>query len=690
MKLTTTGLLLLLSVNLFAKTETVTIYSKAMHKPIKATVVTPSGYESKEVKSYPTVYILHGWSENYSSWTTKVKPNLQKLVDLYNIIAVCPDGARSWYFDSPIDTNIQYETYIAKEVVAYIDDTYRTIKKRSARAITGLSMGGQGAFNIAINHPKVFGAVASTAGGVALDSVYTQFNIPDVFGPYHTNQALWHKNAIVKQIEKVKNKTLAIYFDCGYADELFTTDNERLHQRMNELGIEHTYETFYGKHNPSYFGFAIENHLAFFHKFFKNKGQVLTGYLEPDGTLQQTGGVFLKSITSNGADKEISYHSTQRPRNIFNLLENSLATTPGSKVELHLTGDSLSNSCHIYVYLDRNGNKSFSDPGELLLQEAATLSNASSREISIPISIPSDATIGDSRLRIRITNGIKTPLERHVDPNYAVNEGIIYDIPFKVTSHPTNKTISVPSAIMHKNISSQVILPESYFTNSEKRYPVIYLLHGYTDSYATWSERKRDIEAQASAHDVIIVCPDGALSWYLDSPIDSTIRYESYITKELIPFVDSHYRTIDNRSGRAITGNSMGGHGACLLALRHKEIFGAFGATAGGVDLRPFPNGWNLQSLLGSQAEHMEEWKSHSAIELASNLKEGEYAIYIDCGEQEELFLKENQRLHQKLTQMGVSHTYRTSPGGHNWVYWTREIDHQIAFFDKVFRAGIK
>jgi len=87
----------------------------------------------------------------------------------------------------------------------------------------------------------------------------------------------------------------------------------------------------------------------------------------------------------------------------------------------------------------------------------------------------------------------------------------------------------------------------------------------------------------ADRYGAIIVTPDGGVdSWYFDSPVDPTYRYETFVTQELIPYIDKLYKTVADRSGRAIAGLSMGGHGALYLAIRHQELFAAAGSMSGG------------------------------------------------------------------------------------------------------------
>ena len=136
----------------------------------------------------------------------------------------------------------------------------------------------------------------------------------------------------------------------------------------------------------------------------------------------------------------------------------------------------------------------------------------------------------------------------------------------------TIDTVGIYSHTMHKSAKCVIMLPESY-QNSDDRYPVVYLLHGYSGDYSDWVMKASIVKKYVDEFQLIIVCPDGHYnSWYVDSPVDSTIRYETYIATEVPEYVDSAYRTIAERGSRAITGLSMGGHGALSLGWRHADF----------------------------------------------------------------------------------------------------------------------
>jgi len=239
-------------------------------------------------------------------------------------------------------------------------------------------------------------------------------------------------------------------------------------------------------------------------------------------------------------------------------------------------------------------------------------------------------------------------------------------------------TIAIPSGGMKKDIPVTVILPDA----SQKQgayFPVLYLLHGYSDNNGRWVERT-SIRDLAEQYGVIVVCPDGGFSsWYFDSPEDPTFRYETFVSKELVDAIDKRFPTLPQRDSRAIAGLSMGGHGALFLAFRHPDIYGAAVSFSGGVDLRPFPNNWDILKRLGSIQDHPDRWKDYSVITLAENVVPGQLAISIDCGEQD-FFITVNRNLHNLLLARKVPHDYSERPGGHDWSYWANAIKYQMLF----------
>jgi S-formylglutathione hydrolase FrmB len=251
-------------------------------------------------------------------------------------------------------------------------------------------------------------------------------------------------------------------------------------------------------------------------------------------------------------------------------------------------------------------------------------------------------------------------------------------------------TIEMKSDYLKKAVKFVVVQPskKSKQNNTQERYPVVYLLNGYDGNYAQWSKTAPQLAKTSDDLKIIFVYADGGKSsWYFDSPIDSTSQYESYITKELVPYIDANFSTKTNSKSRAITGLSMGGHGAMYLAIRHSDLFGAAGSTSGGFDFRPFPKSWNLQNLLGVYESNKERWYDYTVMRQVELLKNNQLAIIFDCGV-DDIFITVNRALHEKLLQLKIDHDYMERSGGHSHPYWRSSIDFQMLFFHQFFQKN--
>ncbi|MBN2765363.1 MAG: esterase family protein, partial [Paludibacteraceae bacterium] len=137
---------------------------------------------------------------------------------------------------------------------------------------------------------------------------------------------------------------------------------------------------------------------------------------------------------------------------------------------------------------------------------------------------------------------------------------------------------TMPSKILNEDREYAVYLPKSYSTNADRKYPVLYLLHGGGGSHTDWPE-KASLEGAANqmidaneACEMIIVCPEAGKTFmnYFNSP---EWRYEDYFFEEMMPFIESTYRVIADKKHRAIAGLSMGGQGTVVYASHHPELF---------------------------------------------------------------------------------------------------------------------
>jgi S-formylglutathione hydrolase FrmB len=244
-------------------------------------------------------------------------------------------------------------------------------------------------------------------------------------------------------------------------------------------------------------------------------------------------------------------------------------------------------------------------------------------------------------------------------------------------------TVTIYSNSMHKQTRCVVIQPSAKKTQP---LPVLYLLHGLGGDHQSWLKIKPELPQWADEMGLMIVCPNGGLrSWYLDSPVDTSFRYETYMIHEVVPFIDEHYSTVRNRTGRAIAGLSMGGHGSLFLAIRHSELFGAACSTSGSVDLFKKTFSWKYKEMiLGDTICCKQNWLDHSIVEMTDEIVPDRLFIHLDCGTDDDLYAA-NVRLHNQLIALKIQHEYRESPGKHDAFYWNKSIEPILRFVSDFF-----
>lgn len=251
---------------LAAKVETVQIFSDTMKKSFPAIIVLPDNYNQKNL---PVVYLLHGYSGSYRDWMDKA--NLDYLTDRFQLIIVCPDGGYAgWYIDGPQIHTSQYETYIALEVVNYVDKHYPTIPNKNNRALCGLSMGGHGALSLLAKYPERFGSAGSISGLMNLESQKEKYQLTSILGKIEDFPDRWAANSSINLVERLKNKKIGLIIDCGIEDP-FIDGNRLLHQKLIDLNIDHDYYERAGGHTWDYWVNALDFHLLFFSKRWKKK-----------------------------------------------------------------------------------------------------------------------------------------------------------------------------------------------------------------------------------------------------------------------------------------------------------------------------------------------------------------------------------------------------------------------------------
>ncbi len=243
------------------------------------------------------------------------------------------------------------------------------------------------------------------------------------------------------------------------------------------------------------------------------------------------------------------------------------------------------------------------------------------------------------------------------------------------------ETITIDSQAIKKDHKAIVVLPDSYQKDSD--YPVVYVLHGWSGDYKSWTEGT-SIAQQADRHNLILVMPDGNYDkWYIDSPVLKGSNYQSYIAKDVVSYIDKHYSTRAEKSQRAITGLSMGGYGALHISLMNPDTFGNAGSISGGVNPANFPYNWGLENVLGDPVQNKILWEK-KAIKFNAHKFLSGINLTLDCGASD-FFIQDNRELHQLLNQYNIAHDYTERPGGHTWDYWNNAIAYQMIYFADKF-----
>jgi len=261
--------------------------------------------------------------------------------------------------------------------------------------------------------------------------------------------------------------------------------------------------------------------------------------------------------------------------------------------------------------------------------------------------------------------------------------------------------LSLASEVLGGERKFAVYLPPDYETSS-RAYPVLYLLHGYTDDHTGWIQfgEVHHIATQAIANGeatpMIIVMPDAdtGTPGYINA-LSGNWNYEDFFFNELIPHVEDRFRIKKNKRFRAIAGLSMGGGGSFIYALRRPDLFSSaapLSASLGPQSLEEMKD----FSYLGYDATHytQKDFKRYSQrnnpLELVDQMETNvlnSVRWYIDCGDDDFLY-RANSLMHIKMRDKGVKHEFRIRDGGHSWTYWRSALPKVLSFISDHFHQN--
>lgn len=264
------------------------------------------------------------------------------------------------------------------------------------------------------------------------------------------------------------------------------------------------------------------------------------------------------------------------------------------------------------------------------------------------------------------------------------------------------ESLKIKSAVLGKDVEYSIYLPADY-DKSSRSYPVLYLLHGYTDDETGWTqfgEVQAIADKQIQSGDaaaMIIVMPDAGVSWYINSA-DGKTKFEDFFIKELIPYIDANYHTRPKKEFRAVAGLSMGGYGTLIMATKHSDLFAAAAPLSAAVFLddeivNTPDDRWNniFGILFGKDLKGKDRLTDHyyknSPLKIietgnADDLKKVRF--YIDCGD-DDFLIKGNMALHSTLIDKKIPHEFRVREGAHTWTYWRTALPEVLKFISESF-----
>lgn len=262
------------------------------------------------------------------------------------------------------------------------------------------------------------------------------------------------------------------------------------------------------------------------------------------------------------------------------------------------------------------------------------------------------------------------------------------------------ESVKFRSSVLNQSTEITIYLPPDYET-SERNYPVVYLLHGYSDDETAWlqnGEVSRIADEgikNGTIPPMIIVMPDGKINWYINN-YNKTQNYEDYMINELIPYIDKAYRTRPSYKFRALAGLSMGGYGSLYHLLKHPDMFIACAALSAAVITDEqaaywFKNpGLNFVETYGELIDNTlpKSWKENNILAMAEKVdKESlkNHFIWLDCGD-DDFLIEGNYHLAMLLRNRGINYEFRMRDGAHTWTYWRETLGPGLEYLGNAFK----
>lgn len=262
----------------------------------------------------------------------------------------------------------------------------------------------------------------------------------------------------------------------------------------------------------------------------------------------------------------------------------------------------------------------------------------------------------------------------------------------------TIKTDSIESKVLGEWVKYNVYTPENFDTSGKTKYPVLYLLHGLSDTYAAWNNNAQlgevadELLAQGKICEMVIIMPnaggpDTYNTWngYFNMPGHN---YEDFFFTELLPAVEKKYNIYGDKKHRAVSGLSMGGGGSTVYCQRHPDMFGSCYAMSAWLDdsSQLQDNRPNKRNIV------IKAVKDHSALRFIKEAdaetinKLNTIKWYFDIGDRDFL-VAQSKKLYALMCEKNINAELRVRPGIHNWHFWKVALYNSLPFATKVFQG---
>lgn len=261
------------------------------------------------------------------------------------------------------------------------------------------------------------------------------------------------------------------------------------------------------------------------------------------------------------------------------------------------------------------------------------------------------------------------------------------------------ETRSIHSEVLKAEREYTIFLPKSYETDTNRKYPILYLLHGMSGVNTSWfnNEHAKEVAdqlmASGEACEMIIVSPnaggnvnEGAWNGYFDMP---GWKYETFFYTEFLPFIEKTYRVINNKEHRAIAGLSMGGGGATAYGQKHSDMFSSVYAMSALMNIPQegaVPS-QNPDDKVAKLTKSVQENNCIKYVEEADDARRKQLHTvkwFVDCGD-DDFLLDRNIEFTQAMRSKQIPCEFRVRDGGHTSEYWHSALYTCLPFVSRSF-----